>query len=339
MRVWVGNFNGSWGGMAMYWVWFYLCDRCSPVDSLLGLAVSRLVENLHAAWGLLAVSTAWPRASAVTGSTCAAATMSVGELETEPDTDFMTGSFAWSGAQDMLPLLAPLFLLSTGTGSARPMPAAPAPSLASVSAWAFLLRFCIVSGRDWTVSCVPVQRGLCSVSRPTLPPGPISGNTPWGMPPPTGVSREKQKRVYIKQTKKQTKKGKRSIHKSQLVLQQSHNIDNAKTRGRHGHKKAIFIISAYIELSNVFIWLGGKNEDKMTNEWHLCVRLLSLIWDHENMQACEVEQPVSVGVQALRQPFMKSQFTSVTTPMDFITSYFPSKVCYVWSLMRQCNWF
>lgn len=38
------------------------------------------------------------------------------------------------------------------------------------------------------------------------------------------------------------------------------------------------------------------------------------------MQACEVEQLLSVGVQALRQPFMKKHFTLVTMPMDFITS-------------------
>lgn len=176
-----------------------IADWCSPADSLLGLAVSRLAEasteNLRACLvsGSLTVSTAWSWTSAVPGSKCAA--MSVSESETESDTDSKTRSFARSGAQDTLPLLHPLLLHSAGSGCARPELASPAPSLASVSAWA-LLRFCLVSGGDWTVSCAPVQRGLCSVSWPTLPPGPISGNTPWGMPPPTGVSREKQKRLF-----------------------------------------------------------------------------------------------------------------------------------------------
>lgn len=177
---------------------FSISDRCSPDESLLGLAVSRLpdapTENLRSCLvsGFLTVSTAWSWTSAGTGSKCAA--MSVSESETESDTDSEIRSFARSGAQDTLPLLPPLLLPSVG--SARPELAAPAPSLASVSVWA-LLRFCLVSGGDWTDSCVPVQRGLCSVSWPTLPPGPISGNTPWGMPPPIGVSREKHKSLFF----------------------------------------------------------------------------------------------------------------------------------------------
>lgn len=198
-----GYIQYKWGGKSMEWFVSELTkrisvsDRCSPADSLLGLAVSRLAEapteDLRACLvsGSLTVSTAWSWTAAGTGFKCAA--MSVSEPETESDTDSETKSFARSGAQDTLPLLRPWFLLSMG----QPELATPAPSLASVSAWA-LLRFCLVSGEDWAVSCVPAQRGLCSVSWPTLPPGPISGNTPWGMPPPTGVSREKQKRLFLK---------------------------------------------------------------------------------------------------------------------------------------------
>lgn len=38
------------------------------------------------------------------------------------------------------------------------------------------------------------------------------------------------------------------------------------------------------------------------------------------MQACEVQQAMTVGVQALHQPSMKKHCTLVTMPMDFITS-------------------
>lgn len=216
----------------------FICDRCSPVDSLLGLAVSRLAEasteKLRAcpASGSSAVSTAWSWTSAVTRSKCASVTLSVSELETESDTDSETRSFARSGAQDTLPLFPALLLLSMGMVSVRPEMAALHPSLASVSAWAFLLHFCIVSWGDWTVSCVPVQRGLCSVSWPTLPPGPISGNTPWGIPPPTGVSREKQKRLL---------KNRQKIHSQVTAFPNYTTFRQQKIREKHKHKNFHYI--------------------------------------------------------------------------------------------------
>lgn len=178
------------------WLGSSVSAQCSPADRLPGPVVSWLAEapteDLRACLvsGSGIVSTAWSPTSAP-GSKCAA--MSVREPETESDTDWE--SLIRSGVQHELTVLHPLFLLSVGWGRARPGLAAPAPFVASVSVWA-LLHVCLVSGEYWTVSCVPVQRGLCSVSGPVLPLGPISGNTPWGMPPPIGLA-EKSKRGFF----------------------------------------------------------------------------------------------------------------------------------------------
>ena len=55
----------------------------------------------------------------------------------------------------------------------------------------------------------------------------------------------------------------------------------------------------------------------MTNEWHPCEGVSALHLGLLNLQVSEVEQPVSVGVQALHQPLMKKS-TFVAMPMDFI---------------------
>lgn len=255
-----------------------ISDRCSPADSLLGLAVPRLAEAstdiLRACWasGSLTVSTAWSWTSAETGSKCAAVATSVSESETESDTDSETRSFARSGAQDTLPLLPPLLLLSTGSGSAKGELAALAPSLASVSAWA-LLRFCIVSGGDWTVSCVPVQRGLCSVSWPTLPPGPISSNTPWGMPPPTGVSRKKSKTGFWNNTQKIC---------SQVTDPRNHTTvrEQKRRRAETERQKTIFSTSNTVKCLHLTGSEKWRQDDKqVTSMWG------GFIWDYESMQA------------------------------------------------------
>lgn len=177
---------------------FSISAQCSPADRFPGLAVSWLAEapteDLRACLvsGSVIVPRAWSWTPAAPGSKCAA--MSVSESQTESDTD--SESLARSGVQQERPPSHPLFLPSVGRGLERPEVAAPAPSLASVSVWA-VLHVCLVSEEYWTVSCVPVQRGLCSVSGPILPLGPISGNTPWGMPPPTGLA-EKSKKGFFK---------------------------------------------------------------------------------------------------------------------------------------------
>ena len=174
---------------------FSVSAQCSPADCLPGLASSRLAEapteDLRACLVSVMGSMTCCWASAAPASKCAA--MSVSEPETESDT--YLESLARSGVQHEPPPSHPLFLLSMGGGFARPELAAPAPFPASVSVWA-LMHICLVLGENWTVSCVPVQRGLCSVSGPVLPLGPISGNTPWGMPPPTGLA-EKSKRGFF----------------------------------------------------------------------------------------------------------------------------------------------
>ena len=179
-----------------------ISDQFSPVESLRGLCAVASTENLRFSKGSLLppmASSSPLQAGARGGVMGAVMGVFLTTSDTEPDPD------SSSGAQETLPRLAPLFnipLLLAGYWDSTELALALALAATFASALAMgvsvreLPLSMVVSAGGWTVSCVRVQHGPCWVSPPLFPPGPISGNTPWGMPPPTGVSGEEQKRRF-----------------------------------------------------------------------------------------------------------------------------------------------
>lgn len=97
----------------------------------------------------------------------------------------ISGSRLWVGSGDpMFPLLSCLPSLRGDGCPTWPPPSALSTPLAKHVNGA--------SAEEWDATCLPTPQELCWVSAISIPPD--SRHTPWGIPPPTGVSGENSER-------------------------------------------------------------------------------------------------------------------------------------------------